>query len=270
MPTPNAEPPVGGPVAEIFGGAALLGRGFALIIRSPRLFLLGALPPLITSVIFVVLLAVMVGRLDAIVAALTPFANGWATGTAQVIRILVGVALVAGAVLIMVLVFTTLTLALGSPLYDLLSETVERAYGEVPELEEPAARGVGRAARQAVALIAVSLLGAVVLFGLGFLPVVGQTVVPVLSAVFGGWMLGVELVGSTLERRGLVRIADRRAAMRRRRLRVLGFTVPTFLLLAIPFAGAAVFPVATAGGTLLARQLLGLPTTTASVTRGAS
>ena len=75
-------------------------------------------------------------------------------------------------------------------------------------------------------------------------------------------MLGIELVGSTLERRGLTRIADRRRLMGRRRLRVLGFAVPTFLLLAIPFAGAAVFPIATAGGTLLARQLLGLPTGT--------
>jgi CysZ protein len=88
-------------------------------------------------------------------------------------------------------------------------------------------------------------------------PVVGQTVVPVLSAIFGGWMLGIELVGAPFERRGLLRLADRRAAMRVRRLRVLGFAVPTFLLLAIPFAGVVVFPVATAGGTILARQLLG-------------
>jgi CysZ protein len=36
--------------------------------------------------------------------------------------------------------------------------------------------------------------------------------------------------------------------------------VPTFLLLAIPFVGVVVFPIATAGGTILARQLLGEPT----------
>ena len=35
---------------------------------------------------------------------------------------------------------------------------------------------------------------------------------------------------------------------------------PTFLLLAIPLAGAVIFPIATAGGTLLARQLIGEPT----------
>jgi CysZ protein len=99
-----------------------------------------------------------------------------------------------------------------------------------------------------------------VLFATGFVPVVGQTVVPVISAIFGGWMLAIELVGSAFERRGMLRLADRRAAMRSGGLRVLGFAVPTFVLLAIPLAGAVVFPVATAGGTLLARQLLSEPT----------
>jgi CysZ protein len=256
----SAEPDRSGLGSELLAGVGLLGRGLGLIIRRPRLFVLGALPPLITSVIFVVLLVIMVRELDPILHVLTPFAERWSSGTATVIRALIGVALVAGSILIMVLVFTTLTLAVGSPLYDKLSESVEREFGVVPELDEPLSRGIGRAVRQSAALIAVSVLGAAVLFGLGFIPVVGQTVVPVVSAIFGGWMLGIELVGSTLERRGLVRIADRRTAMRRNRVRVLGFTVPAFLLLAIPFAGIVVFPVATAGGTLLARQLLGAPT----------
>jgi CysZ protein len=256
----GVEPTATGVVSELLAGVALLGRGLGLIIRRPRLFLLGALPPLITSVIFVVLLVIMIRELDPLVHLLTPFADRWTSGTATLVRSLIGVALVAGSILIMVLVFTTLTLAIGSPLYDKLSESVEREYGAVPELDEPLSRGIGRAIRQSCGLIVVSVLGAAVLFGLGFIPVVGQTVVPVISAIFGGWMLGIELVGSTLERRGLTRIADRRTAMRRRRARVLGFTIPAFLLLAIPFVGVVVFPVATAGGTLLARQLLGIST----------
>ena len=101
------------------------------------------------------------------------------------------------------------------------------------------------------------------LFAVGFIPVVGQTVVPVVSAAFGGWMLGIELIGSAFERRGRLTLADRRAAMRQQRARVLGFAVPTFFLLAIPFVGVLVFPIATAAGTLLARQLLDEPTWTA-------
>jgi CysZ protein len=241
-------------------GAGLLARGLRLIARRPRLFLLGAIPPAITSVIFTGLLIALITQLDPAVEWLTPFADGWARGAATTIRVLVGGALVAGAVLVMVISFTTLTLALGSPLYDKLSESVEREFGDVPELDESVARGIFRALRQAVGLIAVAALGALLLFATGFVPVIGQTVVPVISAIFGGWMLGIELVGSPFERRGWLRLADRRAAMRTRRLRVLGFAVPTFLLLAIPFVGVVVFPIATAGGTILARQLLGEPT----------
>jgi CysZ protein len=247
-------------VGELVTGAGLLTRGLSLVTRRPRLFLLGAIPPAITSVIFTGLLIALITQLEPLTEWLTPFADGWSRGLATTVRVLIGTAVGAGAVLIMVISFTTLTLALGSPLYDKLSESVEREFGEVPELNEHVARGLARALRQALALIAVAILGALMLFATGFVPVVGQTVVPVLSAIFGGWMLGIELVGAPFERRGILRLADRRAAMRVRRLRVLGFAVPTFLLLAIPFAGVVVFPVATAGGTLLARQLLGEPT----------
>jgi CysZ protein len=248
-------------VLREFGiGAGLLGRGLGLIVRRPRLFLLGALPPLVTSVLFVGLLVLLFSHLRAVDEWLTPFADGLTTGFAAVVRTIVAVALAGGVVLLMVLTFTVLTLAIGSPLYDKLSESVEREFGPVPELDEPLSTGVLRAIRQTAALIAVSILGSLLLFAAGYLPVVGQTVVPVVSAVFGGWMLTIELVGAPFERRGRLRLADRRAAMRRRRARVLGFAVPTFLLLAIPFAGALVFPVATAGGTLLARQLLVEPT----------
>jgi CysZ protein len=255
-PTEMARPAVG----EFVAGAGLLTRGMRLIVRRPRMFLLGAIPPAITSVIFTGLLVALITQLDPATEWLTPFADGWARGLATTIRVLVGSALVAGAVLLMVISFTALTLALGSPLYDKLSESVEQEFGEVPELKENLARGLFRALRQAVTLIAVAMLGALVLFATGFIPVVGQTLVPVLSATFGGWILAIELVGAPFERRGLLRLADRRAAMRARRFRVLGFAVPTFLLLAIPFAGVVVFPIATAAGTLLARQLLGEPT----------
>ena len=247
-----------GVVGELVVGAGLLVKGLSLITHRPRLFLLGASPPVITSVIFTGLLVALITQLDPAVQWLTPFAEGWTRGLATAIRVLVGSALVAAAVLVMVISFTTLTLALGSPLYDKLSESVEQQFGDVPKLEENVARGIFRALRQAVALIAISALGALLLFATGFVPAVGQTVV--ISAIFGGWMVGIELLGSAFERRGMLRLADRRAAMRMRRVRVIGFGVPTFLLLAIPFAGAVIFPIATAGGTLLARQLLGEPT----------
>jgi len=247
---------VAGAAREVAAGVGLLGRGLGLVARRPRLFLLGALPPLLTSVLLTVLLVLLLREVDVVVPALTGFADGWSEPVVRVFRVLVGLALVAGAVLLAVLTFTTLTLTLGGPLYDLISESVDRELPDPPApLEEPLLRSAGRALRQSLALVAVSALAAVVLFGVGFVPVVGQTVVPVVSVLVGGWLLGVELVGSALERRGVLTLRGRSALMRRRRLRVLGLCVPTFLLLAVPFVGVVVFPVATAAAVLLARQL---------------
>lgn len=247
-------------MSEFFSGVGLLGRGLAVVLRQPKLFALGAVPPLITSVLFVVLLVLLFSQVDTVVGSLTPFADRWSAGVARMVRSLIELALVAGAVLVMVISFTTLTLTLGSPLYDKISEAVERELGGVVDpYDEPLALGALRAVRQSLGLIIVSVLIAAMLFFAGFVPVLGQTVVPVVSAIFGGWMLGIELVGSTFDRRGLLRIAQRRAGMRRRRARVLGLTIPTFLLLSVPFAGAIVFPVATAAGTILARDLLAEP-----------
>jgi CysZ protein len=55
-------------------------------------------------------------------------------------------------------------------------------------------------------------------------------------------------------------LRGRRQILARRRWRSLGLGVPCFLLLSIPFVAVVVFPVATAAGTLLARQLLDEPT----------
>jgi CysZ protein len=248
---------VANPVSEAGSGLALLIRGFGLVIRRPRNFLLGAIPPAITSVVFVVVLVVLIARAGPIAEALTPFARGWSQGAADAVRIAVGVALVGALVLLMVITFTAVTLAVGGPIYDKISEYVEREFGPTPTYDEPLVRGVGRSIRQSLALIGVSAAGALPLFLAGFIPVVGQSVVPVVAAMFGGWLLAIELLGGPFERRGLLAVRERRTAMRRRRLHVLGFAAPTFALLAVPFLAIVVFPAAAAGGTLLARELLG-------------
>jgi CysZ protein len=246
---------------EALAGAALLGRGLALVARRPRLFLLGAIPPLVTSTLFVVVLVLLFTRGDTVVSGLTGFADDWSSGAATLVRLLVSLALLGAVVLAMVISFTTLTLTLGAPLYDLISEFVDRELpGSPVGAEDGWVRSLGRALRQSVALIAVSVVAAAALFAAGFVPLVGQVAVPVVSALVGGWLLGIELVGSALERRGVLTLRGRRELMGRRRARVLGLCVPTFLLLAVPFVGVVVFPVATAAGTLLARQLVGEPT----------
>src|SRR5690606_34646069 len=192
---------------EIFTGIGTLLRGFGMILRRPKLFLLGALPPLLTSVLFLVVLIALLARIDDLTAWMTPFADGWADGWTTALRVALGIVLVAASVLLMVIGFTTVTLALGSPLYDMIAEEVEEELGDAPEpLDEPLLTSVMRALRISLALILISAAAAVPLFVAGFIPVVGQTVVPVVSALVGGWLLGAELIGSAFERRGLLRL----------------------------------------------------------------
>lgn len=249
---------------EFLAGVGLLGRGLGLLLRRPRLFWLGAIPPAVASVLFLIVVVLLASRLTVIAGWLTPFADTWVPALAELVRVLVGLGVLAGAVLVMVLAFTTLTLTIGSPLYDLISEYVDREFpGSPPPVDERLRTGAARAVRQSVALIAVSAVGAVVFLLLGLVPVVGSVVAAVGSAVFGGWMLCIELVGSALERRGVLTVAGRRTLLRGHRARVLGLGVPSFLLLSIPFVSIIVFPAATAAGTLLARQISGEATTDA-------
>ena len=244
-------------ISEAVGGASLLLRGARLLTQRPRLFLLGAVPPLIMSVVFAVLLVTLISQLGTITTAITPFADGWAEAVRTTVRVLAGIGVLGATLLVMIISFSTLTMALGAPIYDKISEAVDAELsGGLPETGESWTSSVPRALKQSVVLISISVAAALPLFLAQFVPIAGQTVVPVISACFGGWMLCFELIGPSFERRGLPTLRERRAAMQRRRWRVLGFSVPCFLLLAIPFLAVVVFPVATAGGVLLTRELL--------------
>ena len=105
-------------------------------------------------------------------------------------------------------------------------------------------------------MIALSVIASVFLFGAGLIPVVGQTVVPVIDAGVGGWFLAVEISGVPFNRRGL-RLRDRRRLLGAHRALALGFGVPLFLLFLVPFAAIVVMPGAVAGATLMTRRVLG-------------
>src|SRR5690606_28919462 len=106
-----------------------------------------------------------------------------------------------------------------------------------------------------IRLLFLTILTGLVLFAFGFIPVVGQTLVPVIGAFFGGWFLSLELTGYTFDARGL-RLRDRRRLLGANRARTLGFGVACYLLFLVPFAAIVVMPAAVAGATILARGSL--------------
>lgn len=241
---------------DFLAGARTLGTGFGLIVRSPGLLLLGALPALITTVLLAALLGTLLYFSPDLVAWMTPFAEDWSPGWRRTLRVLLAVALFGAAALVGSLSFVALTLLVGGPFYERVAELAERGRGlDTSGDGASTVRLLGRGLRDSLILVLIALSGAIVLFALGFVPIVGQFVVPVLAALFGAWVITLEMVGLVFQRRGL-RLGARHRALRGQRAVVFGFGLPTYLLCLVPLVQLVVIPAAVVGGTLLAHRVL--------------
>ncbi len=247
-------------MSDLVLGLRLYARGAATVLRSPRLLRLGALPALVTVLLYVAVLAVLVRFLPDLAELLTPFADGWSPGARSATLVVAEVAVVAAVAFVAVLAFVGVTLAIGGPFYERLSEVVDDGVGVVPPgPTRSTVTTVARGARDGLLLVGLSVLVAIPLFAAGFLPVVGQTVVPVIAALVGGRLLVLELTAPALERRGMG-FGARRRLVRSRRLLGWAVGVPTYLLCLVPLVGIVAVPVGAAAATLLARELRGEPT----------
>ncbi|MBQ0830196.1 EI24 domain-containing protein [Streptomyces tagetis] len=243
-----------------------LGAGFGHLLGGQRWMArhrgsygYGLLPGLITLVLYLATLVVLaVWGADAVAWA-TPFADDWSSPWAGLFRGVLTVVLFALGLLLSVLTFTAVTLLIGSLFYDSLSEAVDRdvsADGTAPESGLSFWRDVWVSTRDSLRILVRAAVWGVLLFALGFVPVVGQTVVPVAGFLVTGFFLGEELAAGALQRRGL-ELRERLALLRTRKPLVWGFGAPLGLAFLVPFAAVFLMPGAVAGATLLARDLLG-------------
>jgi CysZ protein len=256
---PNVAAPAVNVVGQFFTGVGLLLRGLGMYARTPRLVLLGIVPALITGALFLAGYVTLIYFVTDLAELVTPFADGWAGWARELIRVLAAFAFLALGAVLGVLTFTAVTLVVGDPFYEEISARVEARYGGVPgEIEVPWWRSLRRSLVDSLRLVARSVLLGVPLFFAGFIPVVGQFVVPVIAAAVGGWFLVLELVGAPFYRRGL-RLPDRRRVLGAHRPVALGFGVAVFCCFLIPLGAILVMPAAVAGAALLARRCLGQP-----------
>ncbi len=213
---------------------------------------LGLLPAAIVAAFFLAGLVALGVSLPGITEAVTPFADGWPGLWATVIRVAVGTALIGGALVLVAVSFTALTLLIGEPFYDRIWSAVEADLGaDDLTADDGFWRSLGDGLRLLVRGLAVALAAALI----GLVPVVGGVVATVFAVVFTGWLLAYELTSRALTARGLAP-ADRRRLMRRHRARALGFGVATQLCFLVPLGAVATMPAAVAGATLLARSFV--------------
>ena len=241
---------------RFFSGMAYLGRGLRVWGTSPRLMLLGAIPPLIVGAVYVTGIVLLVMNIERLATWVTPFASGWDESAQLLVRGIAGLVLLAAVAFFAVVTFAGITLTVGDPFYERIARGVESRLGNAPqELEETFWVGLWRGIGSALRFLALTASVGLLLFGLGFIPVVGQTVVPVLGAFFGGWFLALELSGFAFDARGL-RLRDRRRSLGADRATTLGFGVLTYLLFLVPFLAIVVMPAAVAGATMMSRDAL--------------
>ncbi|MCA1223373.1 EI24 domain-containing protein [Streptomyces sp. 8L] len=239
-----------------------LGAGFGFLVKGQRWvgghgrwFGFGLLPGVVTLLVYAgALIALVHGAGDAVSWA-TPFADHWASPWQGLLRDGLTVLLFALGLFLAVVTFTAVTLLIGQPFYEALSEAVERAEsgdGTVPESGLPWWREVLVSVRNSLYVLVRVVAWGVVLFVLGFVPVLGQSVVPAIGFCVSGFFLTQELTAVAMERRG-VGAREQLAWLKRRRLMALGFGVPLTLAFLVPVVAIFLMPGAVAGATLMAR-----------------
>jgi CysZ protein len=248
-----------GRFGEFMSGVGFLFKGLGMYARSPRLMLLGLVPAIISAAVLVGAFVALVYFVDDLTDLLTPYLDAWPEGLRGTARALIMVAIVGAALLVGVLAYAALTLLIGQPFYEAISRNVEQRMGGVPnEINVSFWRTLPRTIVDNVRLLTLTVALGIPLFLAGLIPTVGQTVVPVIGALVGGWILALELTSVPFERRGL-RFRDRRQMLRGRRTMAIGFGAATFVCFLIPLGAVLVMPAAVAGATLLCRRLFGLP-----------
>ncbi|KFG75720.1 EI24 domain-containing protein [Streptomyces mutabilis] len=244
---------------DLGAGFGHLMKGQRWVARHGKSYGFGLVPGLITLVLYVAALVSLALWGTDFVAWATPFADDWSSPWSGLFRGFLTAVLFALALLLAVLTFTAVTLLIGQPFYESLSERVDRDVspdGTAPESDLPLMRELWISGRDSLRVLLRAAVWGVLLFALGFIPVAGQTVVPVVGFFVTGFFLTEELTSVALQRRG-VEVRDRLALLRSRKLLVWGYGTPLAVAFLVPFVAVFLMPGAVAGATLLARELLG-------------
>ncbi|MBW1602854.1 EI24 domain-containing protein [Streptomyces sp. JJ66] len=242
-------------MSDLGTGVRLLGRGQRWVASHKRWYGFGLIPAALALTLYLAALVALGLYAGDLAAWATPFADDWQEAWRTPLRVTVGVLFFAGGLMLAVLTFTAVTLLIGDPFYEKLSETVEASEGGVPSgPEQPLWRELWRSLCDSLYVLMWALAFAVPLFVLGFVPFLGQTVVPALGLCVSAFFLTVELTSVAMQRRG-VPVRERMRVLRGRKRLVLGFGVPLAAAFLVPFVAIFLMPGAVAGATLLVREL---------------
>lgn len=234
-------------------------EGQRWVARHRRWWGFGLLPGLIALVLYIAALVALGFWADDLSAWATPFADDWNGSFRTLLRGTLTAIVFCGGLLLAMVSFTAVALLIGDPFYESLSERVEEMEGGAPPKPDiPLWREILTSIRDSLSvLVRVAAFG-LLLFACGFIPVVGQTAVPVVGFCVSGFFLTAELTSVAMQRRS-VPLRTRLRLLRGRLPLALGFGVPVVLLFLVPVVAVFAMPGAVAGATLLVRDLVPVP-----------
>lgn len=149
--------------------------------------------------------------------------------------------------------FTTLANFIAAPFNALLAEKVEQQLtGQLLAETDMAAmwKDLPRMLNREWRKMLYSLPRLVALFLLGFVPVLGQTVVPILAFMFGAWLLAIQYCDYPFDNHK-ISFARMRNALSEKRMMNFTFGALVSLLTMIPFINLVIMPVAVCGATAM-------------------
>ncbi|GAA2081745.1 EI24 domain-containing protein [Streptomyces albiaxialis] len=228
------------------------------MLEHGRWFGFGLLPALVTLVLYVAALTTLGFWSDDLAEWATPFADDWGSPWQGVLRTVFAVLLWLAVAALAVITFAAVTLLVGEPFYEKLSEQVEADAGGLPTggPDHPLWRELWISLCDSLYVLGRTLLWTVPLFFLGFVPFIGQSVIPVIAICVTGFFLTLELASVAMQRRG-IDVRQRLRMLRQRKALALGFGAPLALLFLVPFVAVLLMPGAVAGAALLVRDLTG-------------
>ncbi len=247
-------------MTSFFKGLADVKRGLVYLFKTRSLYKFVVIPFIVNLLIFALLgylLSVFYGPLyehaAGYLSGLETTQTGWLATILSgflwmlkgLLRILLGLFLMGALVIGMVFI----SQIINSPIYDLLSEAVEKREKGIEDLPfsiRKILREAGPMILLEIKKMAFFLLVPLVLFLLNFIPVVGTLLYILLANLFAAWAMGYNFVAYPMGRR-VIPFKTQIGFASSHKARLMGFGLP----LLIPFFNLLLAPAFVVGGTLI-------------------
>jgi CysZ protein len=222
-------------------------RAVKLLARERRLRTLALLPLLVNVCLTLVGVPLVVWLVVKWIGGIGEGAGILAGALVVVLQVLAAAAIIVGAFFGFVIVGNIVA----APFNSKLSEAIEEMRtGHPVVVEAGIVVSAGRSIMTAIGRLAIFVVLYPPIFATSFIPVAGAVIYPVLSVLYGAFVLSLDFSDPTFERH-LVKLSQKLGFIRARKALYAGFGGAAVLLTLIPFVNLLVLPVGVTAATLI-------------------